>query len=169
MPDTIVVETKPVEVVPEVVATPEVTLLMEKDKEITQLREERDNYKVVALKRLGKLPGDADFMKGADESTGLTVEETVKNTLLSNEIKRLEREKEEGFKKLERELSETKLALKNRPGAGSTGGNDGGATVEVKDNVFSQAQLDQLTATAIRLKADPVKFIERAKKNFASR
>ncbi len=53
--------------------------------------------------------------------------------------------------------------MKNRPGD-SIGG-EGGTIVEVKDNVFSAAQLDALRKKAIALKADPEKFIEKAKAN----
>jgi hypothetical protein len=159
-------------VVPSIITTPiviEEDPLIQKDKEIAKLSEERDNYKVVALKRLGKLPGDADFMKGADESTGLTVEETVKKALLDNEISRRQNERETEINKILRENAELKLALKGKQGIGFTGGNDGGTTVEVKDNVFSATQLEALTAKAKKLGADPVKFIERAKNNFSAR
>lgn len=138
-----------------------------KDQEIAKLREERDNYKNVALKRLGKLPGDAEFIGGADEKTGLTVEEQVKATLLEREIARAEAEKDAEAKRLARENAELKLALKNRPG-GAIGG-DNGSSTEVKDNVFSAAQIEALTAKAKRLNADPANFIAKAKENLARR
>lgn len=152
------------EIVVEVPPVMEVDEIATKDAEIIKLKEERDNYKNVALKRLGKLPGDAEFMKNADEDTGLTVEETVKQTLLDREIAKIEREKSDEIKSLQRKLSEANLALKNRPGSGSIGGNDGGATVEVKDNVYSAEQLSYFTARATKLKLDPVKYIESMKK-----
>lgn len=134
--------------------------LKEKDEEITKLKEDRDNYKAVALKRLGKLPGDAEFLGDKD----LTVAEQVKLILLDKEIDAAEKAKEDETKKILKENSELKLALKNRPG-GSIG-SEGGTIVDVKDNVFSAEQLDALRKKAITLKADPEKFIERAKANF---
>lgn len=138
-----------------------------KDEEIVKLKEDRDNYKNVALKRLGKLPGDAEFLEGTDEKTGLTVEEQVKKTLLEREIAKAEESKDNEAKRLARENAELKLALKNRPG-GSIG-SDGGDSTTVKDNVFSPAQLEVLRATAKRINADPEKFIENAKTNIANR
>lgn len=145
----------------------EVDAITQKDEEIAKLKEERDNYKNVALKRLGKLPGDADFLEGADEKSGLTVEEQVKKALLENEIARTEQEKDREIKRMAKENAELRLSLKNRPGAGL--GSDSGASTEVKDNVFSPAQLEVLKAKAVRLGADPQEFIERAKKNIQSR
>lgn len=139
-----------------------------KDAEIKKLTEERDNYKHVALKRLGKLPGDADFVPGVDEKTGLTVEEQVRKTLLDNELAKAEATKDAENKKLARENAELRLALKNQPGNG-LGGGGSGSELEVKDNVFSEAQLVDLRARATRLKTDPEKFIENAKKNILAR
>lgn len=139
-----------------------------KDAEIKKLTEERDNYKHVALKRLGKLPGDADFVPGVDEKTGLTVEEQVRKTLLENELAKAEATKDAENKKLARENAELRLALKNQPGNGLGGGGSESGP-EVKDNVFSEAQLADLRKRAELVKADPVKFIESAKKNFLAR
>lgn len=129
------------------------------EEEKVKLMEERDNYKAVALKRLGKLPGDAEFLGDKD----LTVAEQVKLILLDKEIDSKEKAERDEKAKLIRENSELKLALKNRPG-GSIGG-EGGTIVDVKDNVFSEAQLAELRKKALALKADPEKFIERAKAN----
>lgn len=144
-----------------------VRLLAEKDDQIKKISEERDNYKHVALKRLGKNPGDADFVAGADETTGLTIEETVRKALLDRELDRLVADKDTQMARMAKENAELKLALKNRPG-GSMGGS-GGATVEVKDNVFSAEQLENLKQKALRLKADPEKFIQAAKDNISRR
>ncbi len=127
-----------------------------------KLIEDRDNYKAVALKRLGKLPGDAEFLGGE-----LSVAEQVKLILLDKEIDANEKAKDEETKRLQKEVSELRLALKNRPGA-SLGG-DGGSIVEVKDNVFTPEQLEALKRKALALKADPVKFIENAKRNFQNK
>ena len=142
--------------------------ILEKDKVIAKLTEERDNYKNVALKRLGKLPGDDGFVAGVDEKTGLTVEETVRKTLLEDKLLKTEEEKNAEIARIVRENSELKLALKNQPGA-SLGGSGSGASTEVKDNVFSEAQLIDLRKRAERLKADPEKFIADAKANFLAR
>lgn len=136
--------------------------LTKAQEEIARVIEERDNYKNVALKRLGKLPGDASFL-GNDE---LSVEEQVRIALLDREIAKNKEAEALETKRILRENSELKLALKNQPGK-SLGGGSSSAGVEVKDNVFSEAQLAELTARAIRLKADPVKFIENMKANLS--
>lgn len=141
----------------------------DKDAEIAQLKKDRDNYRTVALKRLGKLPGDADFLDTADEKTGLTVEEQVRKTLLDNEIARKETERQEENRRLAKENAELKLALKNRPDGAIGNGSGGNSPATVKDPVFTEGQLADLRRRAERLKADPEKFIEQAKKNFLNR
>lgn len=141
--------------------------IAEKDKEIARLAVERDNYKNVALKRLGKLPGDADFVAGVDEKTGLTVEETVRKTLIEQDLMKAEGERNAEVARIVRENSELKLALKNQPGQGL--GGDSGTSAEVKDNVFSPAQIAELTARAKRIGAEPEKFVEAAKENLLKR
>jgi hypothetical protein len=133
--------------------TVEVDQLALRDEKISKLEEERDNYKAVALKRLGKLPGDAEFL-GGDDGKEMSVAEQIRIALLDKEIESEKKAKDEETKRLVRENSELKLALKNRPN-------------QSKDNVFSAAQLEDLRQRAIRLKADPEKFIENAKKNLA--
>lgn len=130
--------------------------------ENAKLTEERDNYKNVALKRLGKLPGDAEFLD--KEGNGeLSVAEQVRIELLNREIgKNVEAEKAERAKIL-KENAELRLALKNRPGSSIGGGSS--EALEVKDNVLSEAQLADLRLRATRLKADPEKFIAAAKAN----
>lgn len=138
----------------------------ERDAKIKKLEEERDNYKAVALKRLGKLPADAEFLdENADPETGLTVKEIVKNTLLEREIALAKAEKELEVKRLARENAELRLALKNRPDGGM--GSASGESAEVKDNVFSSQQIAALTARAKVLKIDPQKYIEKAKQNLS--
>jgi len=133
-----------------------------KDEEIAKLTEERDNYKNVALKRLGKLPGDADFIAG--ERTELSVEEQVRITLLDREIQKANQEKEIVARNLVKENAELRLALKNRPSASIGGGS--GETLEVKDNVLSEQQISYLRTKAERLKVKDVNaFVEKAKAN----
>ncbi len=134
-----------------------------KDAKIAQLEQEKENYRKVALKRLGKLEGDADFMGDAE----LSVAEQVKIALLDREIESQRKESDEEKKKLVRENAELRLALKNRPG-NSIGG-DSGATVEVKDNVLSKEQIATLTEKAKRLKTDPEKFIDSFKKTLVAK
>lgn len=147
-------------------ANKDADLLALKDAEIAKLTEDRDNYKNVALKRLGKLPGDADFAAGTD-GTELSVAEQVRIALMDNEINKAQTDKQREMDRVVKENSELRLALRNRPGEGP--GSSGGSTVETKDNVFSPAQIETLRARAERLKADPEKFIEAAKKNLAAK
>lgn len=150
----------------EVVVEDEVVVideLTQRDEEIAKLKDELNNYKNVALKRLGKLPGDVDFIEEDSSKTGLTIEEIVKRTLLDREITKKEQEKEQEMRRIIRENTELKLSLKNKPGNGV--GSDSGQGNAVKDNTFSQVQLDSLNARAKLLKLDPVKFIEKTKIN----
>ena len=146
-------------------STIEVDPIAEKDRVIEGLTKERDNYKAVALKRLGKLPGDADFLGDAE----LSVAEQVKLALLDKEIETQNRLKEDETKKIIKENAELKLALKNRPETSIGGGDGGSGGVDVKDNVFSNEQLVVLRDKAVKLKVDPDKFIANAKKNFLAR
>ena len=153
----VIVETKVEETIVDPIAA--------KDEEIAKLTEERDNYKNVALKRLGKLPGDAEFVAG--EKTELSVEEQVRITLLDREIQKANQEKETETKRIIKENAELRLALKNRPGASLGGGS--GESLEVKDNILSTQQIEVLKQRAIRLKVDPDKFVEKAKANLQKR
>ena len=135
----------------------ELELVQEK---LAKAEEDRDNYKAVALKRKGKLPGDAEFFE--EKEIELSVAEQVKIALLDREVENANKAKEILIQKQSKEISELKLALKNRPGSSGVGG-DGGSSVEVKDNVFSEQQLNVLRAKAKRLNADPEKFIQAAK------
>jgi len=135
--------------------------------ENARLAQERDNYKEVALKRLGKLPGDAAFLNKGEE-TELSVAEQVRLQLLDREIEKNKEAERVEIERIKRENAELRLAAKNRPGS-SMGGNGAGSSVETKDNVFSAAQLEALKAKAARLKADPEKFIQNAKDNLARR
>lgn len=159
--DKIVVE-------PKVEVTVEIDPITVKDEQIAKLTEERDNYKHVALKRLGKLPGDTDFVAGADEKTGLTVEEQVKKTLLDEQVKKAQDEREAEIKRLGKENSELKLALKNRPGGSIGSGGSGEGTVVVKDNILSEQQIAVIRAKGEKLHLSGEKldaFVEKAKSN----
>ncbi len=131
-----------------------------------KLEEDLENYKQVALKRLGKLPGDAEFLAGEDSP--LSVAEQVRVALLEREIAANNKAKEDEVRRLVKENNELRIAVKNRPGSG-VGDGGGGSTVEVKDNTFTPEQIAQLKLKAQRLKVDPEKFIERAKENLRKR
>jgi len=134
-----------------------------KDAEIARITEERDNYKTVALKRLGKLPGDADFLD-KDGSGELSVAEQVRLALLDKEIEAVQKAKAEETARIVKENAELRLALKNRPGESMGGG--GGESLAVKDNVLSESQIAVLKQKAERLKVKDVDaFIETAKQN----
>jgi len=148
----------------EVVEKDELTLMQEK---LAKAEKDRDNYKEVALKRLGKLPGDAEFLD--KEGTGeLSVAEQVRLALLDREVESAQKERDTATAKILKENSELRLALKNQPGSGQ-GGSGSSAGPEVKDNVFSEAQLADLRARALRIKADPEAFIAKAKENILSK
>jgi hypothetical protein len=151
-------------VVETVVEKDELTLTQEK---LAKAEEDRDNYKAVALKRLGKLPGDAEFLD-KDGNGELSVAEQVRLALLDREVEQARKEEKVATDKLIRENSELKIALKNQPGT-SLGGSGSGTSTEVKDNVFSEAQLVVLRARAAILKADPETFIASAKANFLAK
>lgn len=136
-----------------------------RDAKIKKLEIERDNYRKVALKRLGKLPNDAEFIAGGD--TILTVEDQVKLALMNEEIQKVIGEKDKVARDLVKENKELRLALKNRPGASQSGGS--GDSLEVKDNILSDAQIKTLTARATRLGVDPKGYIDNFKKNLAGR
>jgi len=136
--------------------------LIKAQEEIVRLSEERDNYKAVALKRLGKLPGDAEFLD-KDGDGDLSVAEQVRIQLLDREIEKTKAAEKAEIERIRKENAELRIALKNKPG--SSIGGDSGAGATVKDNVFSESQLAVLRAKALKLKADPEKFIERMKEN----
>lgn len=159
-------EKKVVEPVIEPVITEEVIDPLEaKDAEIARLSEERDNYKKVALARKGKLAEDDSFF--AKEGIDEFIEDKVKNILADKELNKIQAERDNQLKQIIKENNELRLALKNRPGT-SLGG-DSGSSVEVKDNVFSSEQLKALEQRALSLKADPQKFIEKARQNLLNR
>lgn len=154
-----------IETVEPVVEQPQVDpKITELNDQVSKLTAERDNFKTVAMKRLGKLPGDAEYLETADKETGLTVQEQINQALIQKELDSTQQHRDSEFKRIALENAELKLALKNRPGTG-LGGSGGSSTSEVKDNNFSEQQLAELRKTAARLKTDPDKFIENFRKN----
>lgn len=135
-----------------------------KDK-LAKAEEDRDNYKNVALKRLGKLPGDAEFLQTNDNE--FSVAEQVKLALLDNEVEKTRQATQSEVDRMRRENAELRLAIKNRPGSGM--GGDSGSASEVKDNVFSGTQIEALKVKAKRLNIDPEKYIQNLKQNLLKR
>lgn len=135
--------------------------IAEKDAEIAKLREIAENYKTVALARKGKLPADSELL---GEDFDELVKAKVQEALVDTEINRQVNERNAETARILKENAELKLLIKNQPGTGL--GSSSGQGSEVKDNVFSTQQLEALKQTAIRLKTDPDKYIEQAKKNF---
>ena len=114
----------------------EAEVIVEKDvltltqEKLAKAEQDRDNYKAVALKRLGKLPGDSEFLD-KEGSGELSVAEQVRLALLDREVEEARKEEKVATDKLIRENTELKLALKNQPGS-SLGGSGSGTSVEVK-------------------------------------
>jgi hypothetical protein len=114
--------------------------LRAKDEEIAKISQEKENYKRAALKAKGKLPEEEEDL---DEKMRRIAQETY---LATQEAKALA-EKDEMIRKMARDLSEAKLALKNRTQLTPTGGTAGPENEpEKKDNILSEAQLKELKA-----------------------
>ena len=145
----------------EEVVKDELTLARERAE---KAEKDRDNYKEVALKRLGKLPGDAEFLD-KDTSGEMTVAEQVRLALLDREVDIVRQVEKDTATKLSQENAELRLALKNVPGSGLGSGSETGT--ESKDHVFTEAQLITLRAKATRLNMDPEKYIENLKDNLS--
>ena len=146
----------------ETVEKDELTLIRE---QLAKTEQERDNYKTVALKRKGKLPNDEAYFANEDDEE-LTIDERIRLAVLDREVELQRQAEKDAQEKIIRENAELRLALKNRP-SNSIGGSGSGETTSVPDNVFSETQLQELTARAKRIGADPEEFIKRAKQNLA--
>ena len=164
MADEIKTEVVAPVVIPEVVEEDRLALV---EAELEKAKEDRDNYKAVALKRLGKLPNDAEFMGEGSKDIDTIIAEKVQIALMDKEVSRKETERLAEIDKIRKENVELRLALKNQPGK-SVGGSSGGG-MEVKDNVFTSDQILAMHARAAKLKIDPVAYVESAKKNLQSR
>lgn len=104
---------------------------------------EKDNYKIVALKRKGKLENDENFFGDNDEKDiEASVAKQIAQTQREREVSRqIESEKLLRLK-AESALAEVLRAKDNKP-AGSVGGSSGGGQ-EVADGVFSENQIASL-------------------------
>lgn len=98
-----------------------------------------DNYKVVALKRKGKLDNDVDFFGDKDEADiEKVIDANVAQTQREREAQRKVEAAERAAKIANDKLAEVIRAQDNKP-AGSVGASSGGGQ-EVKDGIFSEAQ-----------------------------
>lgn len=149
-----------------VVETVEVdTKVTELEAKLAKMTEERDNYKTGLLQKKGKLPSEELNNEDVD---GLSVADQVELALKNRDIEKALAEKEQEVKRIIRENSELKLALKNQP-EGSIGGGGTSGVVEVKDNLLSKEQIEAIKAKAKSANLDPEKFLERFKQNIKSR
>jgi len=144
-----------VAVVETVVVDTKVTELEEK---LAKMTEERDNYKTGLLQKKGKLPSE----EVPEDVSEMSVAEQVKLALMEEKISEARMGKEEEMKRILRENSELKLALKNRPES-SVGGSGDSSALEVKDNLLSKDQIEAVRAKAKAAGLDPEKFLERFK------
>ena len=170
-------ETKPaVETKVEVAATPQETkvetpsqtqpevdyeaLLAEKDKELSQVRTEKDNYRKGMLKAKGKLPEEDD--NSSEEDLDAKIDRKVQERLLQTREAQVQSEKDALVLSLAKKNKEITLALKNlRQINTSSGQGSNQERPEGKvDNVLSNDQLASLKA-----KGWDDKKIEELKKN----
>lgn len=170
-------ETKPaVETKVEVAATPQETkvetpsqtqpevdyeaLLAEKDKELSQVRTEKDNYRKGMLKAKGKLPEEDD--NSSEEDLDAKIDRKVQERLLQTREAQVQSEKDALVLSLAKKNKELTLALKNRGQINTSSGQ--GSNQERPegkvDNVLSNDQLASLKA-----KGWDDKKIEELKKN----
>ena len=107
---------------------------------------ERDNYKLVALKRKGKLENDEDFFGQHDEKdVEAQVSREVALSQKERDVQRQIAAEKEARQKAEKKASELQLAIENQS-KGAVGGGASGGGQEVKDAVFSETQLNEMNA-----------------------
>lgn len=124
-------------------------------KELDRVTSDRDNYRDGLLKAKAKAKSD-----GTDLDMDEVVSIKVSEARLNDKISELKKSQEETIKRLARENSEAKLALKNRIAAGAASGAGSSQAEEVvQKDYFSPAQLEELK------KKYPKMDLERLKKN----
>lgn len=140
-------------------------LLAQKDAEIAQVREEKDNYKKGLLKAKGKLPEfnqrDTDE---TEEDVDSLVARKVQEAMLSTKEAQLNAEKDLALKAVLKRNKELEIALKNRGQvtSPSADGSNQDKPEGKKDNYFSNDQI-----TALRAKGYDDKKIELLKVNMS--
>ena len=128
-------------------------VLTSKDQEIANLIRDRDNYRTGLLKakkelkeasQLGETDNTLNESVTKDDIAKI-VEEKVQEQLMSLKIVQAEQEKERLLKQMAKELSEAKIALKNRPTNSplSSGGNQEKPEANSKE-YFSKEQIEEL-------------------------
>ena len=141
------------------------TLLKEAEAKIVKLTSERDNYRTgnnkwrkIAKENQGYVDETSDSLN--EDKIGELVDIKVKEALMSSQIAQAVAEKDNLIGKMTRELSEAKIALKNRPPASNTGSGANQDKPEVKTDFFTKDQLEELKNKGI----DPNKVIENLRK-----
>lgn len=111
--------------------------LKTQDAIIERIDKEKDNYRRGILKAKGKLPDDPN-----EESPEDTMRRIAREELLNTQSAQAQASKEELVKKMAKENSELKLALKNRTNITVPSGGSAGSEVEPKNEskVLSDVQ-----------------------------
>lgn len=129
----------------------------EKNALIAKITEDRDSYKQGVKKwqdiARGRGINPEDFPE--EEKIAVMVEQKVQEHLKSSQITDLIKERDALIAKQALELSEARLALKNRPPQPTADANQDKGT-EVKTDFFTKEQLDDLKKRGV----DPQKVIE---------
>ena len=140
-------------------------LLDEKDQEIAKISSDKENYRKGLLSIKRKLKNQE--VQPEDDGEGETpisneesIRTIIREELLSSQIDKAKAEKDALISKMAKELSEAKLALKNRPTSSTTAAGSNQDKLEVEQKFFSEEQLAELKAKGL----DPAKVIENMKK-----
>jgi hypothetical protein len=140
------------------------SVLQEKDSKISKLQSDLENYRKGMLKYKGMVREQeeptSNFETFSQDEIDNRIEEKVKEVLLSSQIAQAVEEKNELIKKMARELSETKIALKNKPTSTSTASGTNQDKPEVRVDYFTPEQLAELKKKGV----DPNKVLENMRK-----
>lgn len=117
-------------------------LLAEANERITKLADERDNYKRGLLKAKGKLD-EEDLDPSREADIEKMVDAKVKAALLETQYTAAQKERDELLSKIVKENKELRLAIKNKPGGGTSSGG-GSSGPKVSDNILSEEQEREL-------------------------
>ena len=137
--------------------------LKESEARIAKLTEERDNYRTGNNKwrKIAKEREDQSYVGENPETLDEDkVKAIVQETLMSSQIAQAVAEKENLIRQMSKELSEAKIALKNKPSDLNTASGSNQEKPEVKTEFFTKEQLEDLKAKGI----DPNKVIENLRK-----
>lgn len=134
-------------------------VLIAKDAELKQISTERDNYRRGMLKAKGKLSEDEDE-KNVEGGIEL-MRQIAREEVLATRESILSAEKDVLIKKIARENSELKLAMKNKSQVSNASqGASNEDKITVKDNILTDTQLKDL-----KTRGFDDKMVERFKKN----